>query len=96
MQYGETIAEEDSVWISMEYIDGGSLYDLIGEKVPKWGEDNIAYVCKQCLIALAFMHRKYLLHRDIKSDNVLISTTGSIKLADFGYATQLTLENKNR
>jgi hypothetical protein len=28
------------------------MYDLYGEKVPKWGEDNIAYVCRQCLIAL--------------------------------------------
>jgi hypothetical protein len=96
VQYGETIAHQDSLWISMEYIDGGSLYDLIGEKVPKWGEDNIAYVCKQCLIALAFMHRKYLLHRDIKSDNVLVGRNGVVKLADFGFAAGLTRDESKR
>lgn len=42
------------------------------------------------------MHDRHILHRDIKSDNILVSSTGSIKLADFGYATQLTVENKRR
>lgn len=36
------------------------------------------------------------MHRDIKSDNILVSTTGQIKLADFGYATQLTANNDRR
>jgi len=96
VQYGETIAYEDSVWISMEYIEGGNLYDLIGDKVPKWPEEHIAYVCQQMLIALAFMHRKHLLHRDIKSDNVLVGRNGVVKLADFGFAAGLTREEDKR
>jgi len=42
------------------------------------------------------MHRSYLLHRDIKSDNILVAESGLIKLADFGFAAALTLEEQNR
>jgi len=96
VQYGETFAHQESVWMSMEYIDGGNLYDLIGQDVPKWRENHMAYVCQQMLIALAYMHRKHLLHRDIKSDNVLIGRNGIVKLADFGFAAGLTREEAKR
>jgi serine/threonine protein kinase len=96
MQYGETIAEEDSVWISMEYIVGGSCSANKCFCFPKWGEDNVAYVCKQCLIALALMHRKYLLHRAFKSDNVLVGRNGVVKLADFGIAAGLSRDESKR
>lgn len=42
------------------------------------------------------MHRRNIVHRDIKSDNILINNNGDLKLADFGYAAQLTLERDNR
>lgn len=42
------------------------------------------------------MHDQYRIHRDIKSDNILISLDGSVKLADFGYAAQLTQEKDAR
>lgn len=96
VQYEETIAYKESVWISMEFIDGGNLYDLIGKDVPKWQESMMAYVCQQSLIALAFMHRKFLMHRDIKSDNILVGRNGVVKLADFGFAAGLTREESKR
>jgi len=42
------------------------------------------------------LHERHILHRDIKSDNILVSSEGSIKLADFGYAVQLTKETATR
>jgi serine/threonine protein kinase len=45
--------------------------------------------CVQMLEALAFLHAKARIHRDIKSDNVLLADDGSVKLADFGYCVQV-------
>lgn len=42
------------------------------------------------------MHDRHVIHRDIKSDNILIDTEGEVRLADFGYAVQLTEENDTR
>jgi serine/threonine protein kinase len=48
------------------------------------------------LRGLAYIHSLHRIHRDIKSDNLLIGDDGSIKLADFGYAAQLTQEKQKR
>ena len=49
-------------------------------------ESVIAYLLSQILRGLEIMHRKNRIHRDIKSDNILISRNGEVKIGDFGYA----------
>jgi hypothetical protein len=59
-------------------MDGGSLTEVLGG--GGIAEPLIAYVMKQCLQALAFLHRNHRLHRDIKSDNVLVDSSGNVKM----------------
>ena len=61
-----------------------------------WKEPQIAYVCRESLKALAYLHRQHRLHRDIKSDNILVDTDGTVKIADFGFAINLTEEEDKR
>ena len=73
----------------MELMDAGCLTEILGPDID-FPETHIAYVCKNVLTALSYLHHNNKLHRDIKSDNVLMNTKGEIKLADFGFAVRLT------
>lgn len=48
-------------------------------------ENIIAYICKQMLLSLVYLHNKNKIHRDLKSDNILLNKEGEVKIADFGY-----------
>lgn len=86
---------ECEVQIAMELMDAGCLTEILGPDID-FPETHIAYVCKNVLTALSYLHRNNKLHRDIKSDNVLMNTKGEIKLADFGFAVGLTQEENRR
>lgn len=83
------------LWIAMEYLGGGGLVNILS--VNKCLPDNItAYVMREMLLALAFLHKYHRVHRDIKSDNVLLGMDGAVKLADLGFCVQLTQEKNKR
>jgi len=62
----------------------------------KMTEQMISFTCKQTLEGLSYIHSLHRIHRDIKSDNILLGNDGSVKLADFGYAAQLTQQKQKR
>jgi len=89
--------DDRQLWVVMEYMDGGCLTDILElfEDI-KMNEAQIAFCCKETLRALSYIHSLHRIHRDIKSDNILLDTGGHVKLADFGYAAQLTQKQQKR
>ena len=61
----------------MEYMNGGQLTQIVEQTVLDEGQ--MAAVTKECLEALQFLHSKNIIHRDVKSDNVLVGFDGSGK-----------------
>lgn len=56
----------------------------------------ILYIFKEILKAVNYMHKHHRIHRDLKSDNILLNSDGEIKLADLGFSVQLTQERQLR
>lgn len=56
----------------------------------------MAYVMREIIRGLAVLHKNKQIHRDLKSDNILLSESGDVKIADFGFAVQLTKEREMR
>eukprot|EP01114_Cavostelium_apophysatum_P015206 TRINITY_DN40_c0_g1_i4.p1 TRINITY_DN40_c0_g1~~TRINITY_DN40_c0_g1_i4.p1 ORF type:complete len:969 (+),score=273.85 TRINITY_DN40_c0_g1_i4:1053-3959(+) len=88
----------DELWVAMEFMGGGdlaSIISLLRQQDKVMPEPIIAFVCAETLKALSYVHANHRIHRDIKSDNILIGGHGHIKLADFGNAIQLD-QNRNK
>lgn len=77
--------DEDIHYIVMEYIEGGTLNDIIKERAPLQAEEAVK-IASQICDALDHAHQNGIIHRDIKPHNILISKSGRIKVTDFGIA----------
>ncbi|XP_049337276.1 mitogen-activated protein kinase kinase kinase kinase 5 isoform X6 [Astyanax mexicanus] len=86
--FGSYLCRE-KLWICMEYCGGGSLQDIYHVTGPL-SEHQIAYVCRETLQGLGYLHSKGKMHRDIKGANILLTDNGDVKLADFGVAAKIT------
>ncbi|XP_073814153.1 MAP4K3-like protein hppy isoform X12 [Musca autumnalis] len=86
--YGSYL-RRDKLWICMEYCGGGSLQDIYQVTGPLT-EQQIAYMCRETLKGLEYLHSMGKMHRDIKGANILLTEYGDVKLADFGVSAQIT------
>lgn len=77
--------DESRVYLILEYAAAGSVYNLLKEE-GKFSESLSAKYIFQLSDALIYCHRKNVIHRDIKPENLLISSTGDIKIGDFGWS----------
>ncbi|KAL1889927.1 Serine/threonine-protein kinase PAK 6 [Ceratocystis pirilliformis] len=94
-KYYGSYAKGAELWIVMEFCSGGSCADLM--KPGLIGEEYIAIIMRELLLGLDYLHSDKKLHRDVKAANVLLSSNGQVKLADFGVSGQLsaTMTKKN-
>ncbi|KAI9825298.1 MAG: hypothetical protein M1832_001332 [Thelocarpon impressellum] len=85
VQYIEHLEDKNNMYIVMEYVPGGDLGSIINETGPL-PEGTVKEVARQTLLALEYLHRRKITHRDIKPDNLLIVREDpiEIKLSDFG------------
>jgi serine/threonine protein kinase len=89
VQYLGSFAHTDHLWIIMEYCEGGSLSDIMEARMSGLTEPQIAAVIASTVDALFYLHKRHKIHRDIKAGNLLLTSDGLAKLADFGIAATL-------
>eukprot|EP00667_Euglena_gracilis_P019962 EG_transcript_21479 len=97
VQYHGSYLAETNLWILMEFCGGGSVCDIMSTLEQPLTEPQIAIICRESLKALAYLHQKLRIHRDVKGGNILLTEAGEVKLADFGVSAQLvsTLSRRN-
>lgn len=86
--------QNNELWVVMEFMEGGALTDVIDNN-PVIQEDQISTICFETCKGLAHLHSQNIIHRDIKSDNVLLDRVGNVKITDFGFCAKLT-ESKSK
>eukprot|EP01012_Entosiphon_sulcatum_P019422 TRINITY_DN242_c0_g1_i2.p1 TRINITY_DN242_c0_g1~~TRINITY_DN242_c0_g1_i2.p1 ORF type:complete len:325 (+),score=56.26 TRINITY_DN242_c0_g1_i2:35-1009(+) len=86
MKLHEVIEAKDMRYIVLEYLPGGELYDYMLKQGGKLPIDQVFRFFFELVIAISFMHRNSIVHRDIKMENLILDATGNIKVADFGMA----------
>ncbi|KAJ7220565.1 Pkinase-domain-containing protein [Mycena pura] len=86
-QMYEVIATENSIWIVTELCCGGELFDYLVEK-GRLSEDETRIIFGQLCLAVAYLHDKGIVHRDLKLENVLLDERCRVKLGDFGFTRE--------
>ncbi|KAJ2856918.1 Protein kinase [Coemansia erecta] len=88
------LLNSSDLWVVMEYMEGGALTDVIDNN--KMNEMQIATVCREVCRGLNHLHKQDIIHRDIKSDNVLLGEDGQVKITDFGFCAKLSEQRSKR
>ncbi|PVU94585.1 hypothetical protein BB561_002432 [Smittium simulii] len=82
------------LWVVMEYMTGGALTDIIENN--KMSENQIATISFEVSKGLLHLHKQKIIHRDIKSDNILLGEDCSVKITDFGFCAKLSDKRNKR
>ena len=77
----DSFLHKNELWVVMEYMEGGSLTDVVMASLMTEGQ--IAAVSRETAQGLQHLHKHGVIHRDIKSGNVLLSLSGDVKLSPY-------------
>ncbi|TCH99464.1 serine/threonine protein kinase [Roseococcus sp. SYP-B2431] len=80
--YGE---DHENAWIAMELVEGGTLKQVL-DRGERFALPEIGRVMEQILAGLDYSHKRGVVHRDIKPANIMLTSDGTVKIADFGIA----------
>ncbi|XP_021707051.1 myosin-IIIb isoform X1 [Aedes aegypti] len=99
LKRGATV-EDDQLWFVLELCTGGSVTDLVQglrNRGSRLTNNQIAYILRETVHALVFLHENHCMHRDIKGHNILLTENGHVKLVDFGVSSHLaaTMARRN-
>ncbi|KAI9300030.1 kinase-like domain-containing protein [Cunninghamella echinulata] len=95
IQLQEACLYGDHLWMAMELM-ACSVFGLLYNTTVGLSEAMTVFVAKECLEGLVYLHSKNYMHRDVKCENILLGHQGQVKLADFGLATPLSVQNASR
>lgn len=84
--------DRDSIDVVLEYVPGGSLKQVLSN-YGGLEETVIATYLRQLLSGLSYLHSHGVIHRDLKSANILLTASGGVKLTDFGSSKRLDAMN---
>ncbi|KAL0422422.1 UNVERIFIED_CONTAM: Serine/threonine-protein kinase PEPKR2 [Sesamum latifolium] len=80
--------DTESFYLVMELCSGGRLLDQMARE-GLYSEQKAANIIKELMLAIRYCHEMGVVHRDIKPENVLLTSSGQMKLADFGLAVRI-------
>ncbi|NP_001315860.1 CBL-interacting serine/threonine-protein kinase 9-like [Malus domestica] len=85
-QMFEVMASKTKIYIVLEFVDGGELFDEIA-KNGRLKEDEARRYFQQLINAVDYCHSRGVYHRDLKPENLLLDSYGVLKISDFGLST---------
>ncbi|XP_063172665.1 serine/threonine-protein kinase MARK2 isoform X8 [Candoia aspera] len=89
----EVIETDKTLYLIMEYASGGEVFDyLVAHGRMKEKEARAKF--RQIVSAVQYCHQKFIVHRDLKAENLLLDADMNIKIADFGFSNEFTFGNK--
>ncbi|KAI6646347.1 Serine/threonine-protein kinase PAK mbt [Oopsacas minuta] len=91
--YGSYLIENE-LWLIMHLMELGALTEVVLSR--RLSESEAALVCRDTLLALDYLHSRGIIHRDIKSDSILLDNEGRVKLSDFGYCARIKVSDPQR
>ena len=89
-----TFQDEYNVYMLMEYFGGGDLFNLI-TKQHKLPPETVRYFIAEVSLAVFYLHREGVIHRDLKLENIMLTLDGHVKLIDFGLSKVGIFKGKN-
>lgn len=82
----EAFFRDGRLYIVLEYMDAGTMNDIIKRHRHDFSEEMLAYIARELFQGLEYLHSLKMIHRDIKPANVLANSKGEVKISDFGVA----------